>query len=83
MDDNKIYITDENNNEVEMNILFTFEANEKNYVLCYENDNEDDLYPFIYEEETGKIEAVESQEELDMIDEVLEAFEGVEDEEND
>ena len=36
MDDfNKITITDEDGKSMEMNILFTFDANDANYVICY------------------------------------------------
>ena len=81
MEDNKIYITDENGKEIEMNILFTFDANDKNYVLCYEEGNEDDLYPFSYDD-NGNLYVVEDEEELKLIDEVVSSFDGVEDEEN-
>lgn len=81
MDDNKIYITDDNGKEVEMNILFTFDANNKNYVICYEGENDDDVYPFTYDE-NGNLYIVEDDEELKMIQEVVEAFDGDEDAEN-
>ena len=79
MEDNKIYITDENGKEKEMNILFTFDANDKNYVICYEEGNEEDVYPFSYDED-GNLYVVEDEEELQMVDEVLASFDGVEDE---
>ena len=74
MKDNVIYITDDNGKEVEMNILLTFDANEVNYVVVYETGKEDELYPFSYDEE-GNLYAVESDEELEMIDEVVGAYE--------
>lgn len=79
MKDNVIYITDENGKEVEMNILLTFEANEKNYVVVYETGNEDDCYPFIYDD-NGNLYEVESEEELSLIQEVVSAYEDEEDE---
>lgn len=79
MDDKKIYITDENGKEIEMNILFTFDANEKNYVVCFENDNEDEVYAFSYDEE-GNLYVIEDEEELKIVDEVLSSFDGVDDE---
>lgn len=74
MKENAIFITDENGKEVEMNILLTFEANEKQYVVVYETDKEDDLYAFTYDDE-GNLFAVEEEEELQMIDEVVGAYE--------
>lgn len=74
MKENAIFITDENGKEVEMNILLTFEANEKQYVVVYETDKEDDLYAFTYDDE-GNLFAVESDEELQMVDEVVGAYE--------
>ena len=72
--DNVIYISDENGKEIEMNILLTFEANNKNYVVVYPKDNEDDLYAFIYDDK-GNLNEVESEEELSMVQEVIDAFE--------
>lgn len=74
MKENSIFITDENGKEIEMKIYFTFEANEKNYVVVYNEDNDEDLYPFIYDEE-GNLYAVETEEELQMIEEVVGAYE--------
>ena len=74
MKDNVIYIADENGKEVEMNILLTFDANEKKYVVVYETGNEEDVYPFIYDD-NGNLFEVESQEELSMIQEVVSAYE--------
>ena len=72
--DNRIFIMDDTGKEVEMNILLTFEANEKKYVVVYETDKEDDLYPFIYDDD-GNLYQVETDEELNMIDEVVSAYE--------
>ena len=72
--DNKIYIIDANGKEVEMNILFTFENEDKKYCIVYENNKEDELYAFYYDE-VGNIFTVDDEEELDMISEVLSAFE--------
>ena len=72
-DYNKITITDEEGKSMEMNILFTFDANENNYVICYFDGKEDEIYPFRYDEE-GNLEVVEDEEELSMIDEVVAAF---------
>jgi len=80
MDDNKIYITDDKGKEVEMNILFTFDNEGKNYVVCYEEGKEDEVYPFVYDDD-GNLFGVDDEDELAMIDEVVAAFDGVEDEE--
>ena len=74
MKENTIFITDDNGKELEMRIYLTFEANEKKYVVVYNEDNEDELIPFIYDDE-GNLFQVESQEDLDMIDEVVGAYE--------
>lgn len=74
MKENVIYITDDNGKEVEMNILLTFEANDKNYVVVYETDKEDDVYAFVYDEE-GNLFEVETEDELQMIQEVVSAYE--------
>ncbi len=74
MSENKIYITDDEGKEIEMNIYFTFGMEDKNYVVLYETGKEDDLYPFTYDDE-GHIYAVEDEETLAMIEEVVSAFE--------
>ena len=82
MDDNKIFITDEDGKEYEMNILFTFEANDKQYVVAYENGKEDDLFSFIYDEE-GSLFYVEDPDELSMVQEVIDSFNWDDDDEED
>ncbi|MBR5754912.1 MAG: DUF1292 domain-containing protein [Erysipelotrichaceae bacterium] len=74
MKEDSIFIVDDEGNEVEMKIYFTFDANDKQYVLVYEIDNEDVLYPFVYDME-GNIYPVEDEEELEMIEEVRLAYE--------
>ena len=74
MKEDSIFIVDDEGNEVEMKIYFTFDANDKQYVLVYEIDNEDVLYPFVYDME-GNIYPVEDEEELEMIEEVRQAYE--------
>ena len=74
MQEDRIFITDENGKEVEMKIYLTFDANNKQYVVVYKDDNEDELYPFIYDDD-GNLFEVESKEELDLIDEVVSAYE--------
>lgn len=74
MKENSIFITDEDGKEVEMKILMTFEANQKKYVVVYDEKNEDELYPFVYDDE-GNLFAVEDEEEMAIIDEVVSAYE--------
>lgn len=81
MDDNKIIITDENGKEMEMNILFTFDNGDKNYVICFNDEDENTVYPFSYDED-GNLFCVEDEDELAMIDEVVQAFDGEENEED-
>ena len=78
--ENKIYITDDDGNEREMNILFTFDMNDKNYVVVYENDNDEELFAFTYDED-GNLYVVEDEEELENVQEVIDAFDGIDDEE--
>ena len=76
MDNNKMFIIDDNGNEIEVEILFTFENEEygKKYVL-YQDPNGDDEEVFVssYDDE-GNLESVEAEDELAMIEEVLGAF---------
>lgn len=74
MSENSIFITDENGKEIEMKIYLTFEANDKKYVVVYSQDNEDELYSFVYDED-GNLYQIESDEELQMVDEVVGAYE--------
>ena len=74
--DNKITIVDENGNEVEMEILLTFHLDEfsKDYVAYY-NPLQDEIEVFVdsYDEEKNLF-AVETEEEWDCIEEVIDAF---------
>lgn len=74
MSENSIFITDENGKEIEMKIYLTFEANDKKYVVVYSQDNEDELFSFVYDED-GNLYQIESDEELQMVDEVVGAYE--------
>lgn len=74
MNSDSIFITDENGKEVEMKIYLTFESNDKKYVVVYTNDNENELFSFIYDD-NGNLYQVESKEEMQMINEVIEAYE--------
>lgn len=76
--DNRIFITDDNGNEREMNILFTFDLNDDNYVVVYEGDDDEQLYAFKYDED-GNLYVVEDEQELEAVQEVIDAFDGIED----
>lgn len=76
MDDNKMFIIDEEGNEIEVDILFTFDSDlyGKKYVL-YQNPNGDleEVFVSSYDDE-GNLNSVEDEEELAMVEEVLGAF---------
>ena len=76
-DENKILITKEDGSEVELTILLTFE-NEGlgyKYVLYYdENDENGEVLPFRYDEETHELSELETEEEWELANEVLETF---------
>ena len=75
--DDKILITKEDGSEVEMTILLTFENEEngRNYVLYYdENDENGEVLPFYYVEKDHSLHELETEEEWEMANEVLEAF---------
>ena len=74
MSENSIFITDENGKEVEMKIYLTFDANDKKYVVVYSENNEDELYSFVYDD-SGNLYQIESEEELKMVNEVVGAYE--------
>lgn len=74
MSENSIFITDENGKEIEMKIYLTFEANNKKYVVVYEENNQDELYSFVYDD-NGNLYQIESEEELKIVDEVVGAYE--------
>lgn len=75
--DNKILVTKEDGSEVELTILLTFESKELGYkyVLYYdENDETGEVLPFRYNEETHELSELESEEEWELANEVLETF---------
>ena len=64
MDVNKIQVIDDDGNELEFDVLFTFDSEDtgKKYVLYYDADDEGNLYP------------IETPDEWDMIEEVFNSF---------
>ena len=76
LDTNTLYIKDENGKEVAMDILFTFESDETNkkYVIFEDpNDELGEVFAYSYDDE-GNLSAIETDEEWEMVEEVLGAF---------
>lgn len=86
-----ITIVDEEGNEILYEILFTFESSDynKNYVLMYpagsseEEDIELQAYAYTEAEDgtSGALQPIETDEEWDMVEEVLNTFLAEEDDE--
>lgn len=75
-DTNKMTITDETGQEREVEIILTFENEEKNksYVLFTDPQSEDgDVYAYSYDEDGNMVE-IEDEDEWNMCQEVLGAF---------
>lgn len=75
LDSETIIVTDEEGNDKEYEILFTFESDEgKTYVLYFDpEEDEPYVHTSIYDN-TGGLFPVESVEEWDMIEEVYNTF---------
>lgn len=75
LDEETIIIVDDNGNEKEFEIFFTFESEEGvNYVLYFDPQKEEpEVYSSIYDDE-GHLFPVETKEEWDMIEEVFQTF---------
>lgn len=80
--ENRLTFVDEDGNEILCEILFTFESKEfnKHYVLFYpigEDDDEIEVMAASYvptEEGEGELQAIETEEEWQMIESVLDEF---------
>lgn len=76
LEENKIVVVDENEKEIEMEILFTFENDEfkRKYVL-YVNpkDETGEVFVSVYTDE-GELLEISDEKEWEMIEEVFEAF---------
>ncbi|HQN74562.1 MAG TPA: DUF1292 domain-containing protein [Bacillota bacterium] len=87
--DDTLFITDELGNELEAVIILTFESEEfgKNYLVYQLKDDETGEYfaaSFNPEDgDEGNLNPIETDEEWDLIEEVLESFLEEEDEEHD
>ncbi|MDD8049551.1 MAG: DUF1292 domain-containing protein [Thomasclavelia sp.] len=76
MEDNKIKVINEKNEEKIFEILFTFnnEDNTKQYVLYFDPElDEPEVYASIYNE-SGDLDPIESKEEWDLVEEVFNSF---------
>lgn len=76
LDTSSLYVTDENGNEKRMEILFTFDDEEKGnkYVVFEDPENEDEeVFASRYDDE-GNLLPIETDEEWAMVEEVIGAF---------
>lgn len=76
LDSNSLYVTDEAGNEKRMEILFTFEDEDhgKKYVVFMDpNEESEEVFASAYDDD-GVLLPVESDEEWQMIEEVIGAF---------
>ena len=74
--DDEIEITLEDGTTQVMKILFTYENEERghSYVFIYKDGEEDDVMPFIYNEEDKSLSEIEDEEEFGEVEEVFNAF---------
>lgn len=75
-EERKLVVVDENGKEIEMEIILTFNENNKDYVVYYDPKDESEetpIYASIYDEE-GHLFPVETDEEWAMIDEVVNCY---------
>ncbi len=76
LESNTLYVHDEDGKEMEMEILFTFENEEKQRKYVVFSDPQDEIgevYASAYDE-AGNLLPIESEEEWAMVEEVLGAF---------
>lgn len=76
LETNKMIVKDENGQEKEMEILFTFESDELNtqYVVFVDpQDESGEVFASRYTED-GSLEPIETEEEWAMVEEVVGAF---------
>lgn len=76
MEANKIQVIDDQGNEKEFEVLFTFNNDElnKQYVLYYDSTiDEPSVFASIYDDD-GKLYPIETPEEWEMVEEVFQSF---------
>ncbi|NCA96163.1 MAG: DUF1292 domain-containing protein [Methanomicrobia archaeon] len=73
--DNQIIVTNEKGEEYRLEILFTYENEQRKtkYVLFFDPQNEEDILVARYDDE-GHLEDVDDDEEFDEVEEVLNAY---------
>ena len=76
LNDKQMIITLDNGEEVLLNILFTYEneARKKKYVFVYEDEHEDDVMAYIYDENSHSLSEIEDDDEYDEVEEVFNTF---------
>ncbi len=79
MEEKTLRVIDEEGNEHDYEIVLTFqsEKTKKNYVVYKEPGDSDEVFAAIYNEEDkdgGRLQPVETEEEWDIIEEVLNTF---------
>lgn len=76
MDAEKIQVIDDDGNELEFDVLFTFESEEtqKKYVLYYDSSLEEpEVYSSIYDDE-GHLYPIDTPSEWELVEEVFNSF---------
>ncbi|MCI9524742.1 MAG: DUF1292 domain-containing protein [Erysipelotrichaceae bacterium] len=76
LESNTLFVHDEDGNEMEMEILFTFEdeAAKRNYVVFQDlADESGEVFASAYDDD-GNLLPIESDQEWEMIEEVIGAF---------
>ena len=75
LDSNSLYVQDENGNEKRMIILFTFDSEDygAQYVVFQHPEAEEEVYVSRYNDQ-GELLPIESDEEWDMVEEVINTF---------
>lgn len=74
--DRKITVVDENGVEKDFIILFTYHSEDfnKDYVVFYDENNMDELFACRYTEEDNHLENIDTDEEYDELEKVIEEF---------
>lgn len=80
--DAKLTVIDDKGKEIEMEILFTFEDNDKKFVLYFDpKDPEGETFASIFNED-GTLEPIEDGEDFEAVEEAFENFMADEEEED-